>query len=228
MNHPSDQAVAALIQNARIGAAATPQQLARTRTVGPHSARQCSVGRLVVEAARADSGVSEEVATARREVIATELERRRLVEAAEQARLQSERDHRRAEQEREDAVQRARQQGGPHPDFLTLALVAAATFEITDSDLSHVIDATLTDDQDLTADDAAALAGDRHVGLSPDALSAELDSTGAPQTVVHGLIDTGVGAVAPAELIAHTTTTSIAEATEAPSADPHPAPAFDQ
>ena len=206
--HPSDHAVAALVRNARLGAAAPPQQPARTRSVGSHSARQCTVGRLVVEAARADTGVSEEVAAARREIIAAEFERRRLIEAAEQTRRQAELDLGRAERERDDAVRQARQQGGPTPDFLTLALIAAATFEITDSDLEHVIDAAVTDHPDLTDADVSALTGDRHVGLSPEQLSAELAATGASQTVANGLIDTGVATVAPAELIAHSVSAS--------------------
>lgn len=36
--HPSDHAVAALVRNARLGAAATPQHPARTRSFGSHSA----------------------------------------------------------------------------------------------------------------------------------------------------------------------------------------------
>lgn len=116
--HPSDHAVAALVRNARLGAAATPQHPARTRSFGSHSARQCTVGRLVVEAARADTGVSKEVAAARREIIAAEFERRRLIEAAEQTRRQADLDLSRADGERDDAVRQARQQDGPTPDFL--------------------------------------------------------------------------------------------------------------
>src|SRR5690625_6581229 len=129
--HPSDQAVAQLIRNARIGAAASGFP-SRTRTVGEASARQCSVGRLVMEVARADVGVSDEVSAARREVIAAELERRRLEDAAAEARRIAERDVQNAEAERDDAVARARRMGGPSPDFLTLALIAAATFKIAD------------------------------------------------------------------------------------------------
>ena len=152
--------------------------------------------------------MSEEVAAARREIIAAEFERRRLIEAAEQTRRQAELDLGRAERERDDAVRQARQQDGPTPDFLTLALIAAATFEITDSDLEHVIDAAVTDHPDLTDADVSALTGDRHVGLSPEQLSAELAATGASQTVANGLIDTGVATVAPAELIAHSVSAS--------------------
>lgn len=148
--HPSDQAVAQLIRNARVGAAASGFPT-RTRTVGEAGARQCSVGRLVMEAARADAGVSDEVSAARREVIASELERRRLEEAAAEARRFAERDVQHAEAERDEAVARARRMGGPSPDFLTLALIAAATFEIAEADLIHVIDEALTDNADLGA-----------------------------------------------------------------------------
>lgn len=198
--HPSDPAVADLIHHARLGAA-TSQYPSRTRSVGPHSARQCSVGRLVVEAARADSGVPDDIAAARREVIATELERRRMVEAADQARRRAEFDLARAELERDDAVARARERGGSTPDFMTLALIAAVTFEVTDTDLIHIIDAAVIDQPELTDVDVAALSGERQVGLTPKELSADLAATGASPAVAHGLIDTGVGTLAPAELI---------------------------
>ncbi|MDV3357266.1 hypothetical protein [Dietzia sp. IN118] len=143
-SHPSDPVVADLVRHARVGAAANPYP-PRTRSLGEHSARQHSVGSLVVEAARADSGVSEKVAQARREVLAAELERRRLVQAAEEARRQAELDRTQAEQERDEAVRRARERSGPDPDFLTLAVIAAVTLEITEYELAGVLDAAITD-----------------------------------------------------------------------------------
>lgn len=62
--HPSDKAVADLIRHARLGAA-TNQYPGRTRTVGAYGVRQCSAGRLVAEAIRADQSVPENVARAR-------------------------------------------------------------------------------------------------------------------------------------------------------------------
>lgn len=102
---------------------------------------------------------------------------------------------------------RAREQGGPSPNFLTLALIAVATFEVSDTDLVHIIDAAVTDQLALTTVDVAELNGERQVSLSPQQLSAELVATGASPPVAHGLIDTGVRAVAPTELIAQATPT---------------------
>ncbi|MGN7157813.1 hypothetical protein ACTHRK_17160 [Dietzia cercidiphylli] len=198
--HPSDPVVANLIRHARVGASASPYPT-RTRSIGEHSVRQHSVGSLIVETARADAGVSGEVAQARREVIAGELERRRMVEAADEARRRAEVDRAQAERDRDEAVDRARRQGGPDPDFLTLALIAAVTLEVSDTDLVGVLDAALTDTPDLSAADTAALAGDRRVGLSPDQLSDELTATGVSPSVVDGLVSPGVGTTAPAELI---------------------------
>lgn len=203
--HPSDQAVAQLIRNARVGADASGFPT-RTRTVGEASARQCSVGRLVMEAARADTGVSDEVATARREVIAAELERRRLEEAAAEARRIAERDVQHAEAERDAAVAKARSMGGPNPDFLTLAPIAAATFEIADTDLIHVIDEALTDTADLAPADRDVLAGEPMVGLTLAELTRELEQAGvSPETAV-GLPAAGTANVTPAELVSHSMT----------------------
>ncbi len=179
-SHPSDQTVATLIRQARTGAAAQSIPT-RTRPLGPHSVRQHSAGSLIVETARADSGVTEAVAQERREVIATELERRRLVKAAEEARRQAERDRERAEHERAEAARQARQRGGPDPDFLTLALIAAVTFEVTDPGLPGVFDAAIADTPDLSADDTAELAGEPRVGLAPEQLETEMESiSGTP------------------------------------------------
>lgn len=198
--HPSDQAVAQLIRNARVGAAASGFPT-RTRTVGEASARQCSVGRLVMEAARADAGVSDEVATARREVIAAELERRRLEEAAAEARRIAERDVQHAEAERDAAVAKARSMGGPNPDFLTLALIAAATFEIADTDLIHVIDEALTDTADLAPADRDVLAGEPMIGLTPAELTRELEQAGVAPETAAGLPSPGTTNTTPAELV---------------------------
>lgn len=188
-SHPSDPVVADLIRHARVGAAANPYP-PRTRSLGEHSARQHSVGSLVVETARADSGVSEEVAQARREVIAAELERRRLVQAAEEARRQAELDRTQAEQERDEAVRRARERSGPDPDFLTLAVIAAVTLEITEYELAG-----------LSAADTADLAGERRVGLTEELLHTEVAAVGGSPAVA-GVIDTGVGTQTPSQLIA--------------------------
>lgn len=198
--HPSDQAVAQLIRNARVGAAASGFPT-RTRTVGEGSARQCSVGRLVMEAARADAGVSDEVAAARREVIAAELERRRLEEAAAEVRRIAERDVQHAEAERDDAVARARRMGGPNPDFLTLALIAAATSEIADTNLIHVIDEALTDNADLTPVDRGVLAGEPMVGLTPAELTRELEQAGVSPETAAGLPSPTTANTTPSELV---------------------------
>lgn len=203
--HPSDQAVAQLIRNARVGAPASGLPT-RTRTVGEASARQCSVGRLVVEAARADAGVSDEVSAARREVIAVELERRRLEEAAAETRRFADREAQQAEVERDDAVARARRMGGPSPDFLTLALIAAATFEIADSDLIHVIDEALTDNAGLAPADREVLAGEPMVGLTPTGLAQELEQAGVAHDTAAGLPDAGTAHITPGELLAHSVT----------------------
>lgn len=203
--HPSDQAVAQLIRNARVGAAASGCPT-RTRTVGEAGARQCSVGRLVMEAARADAGVSDEVSAARREVIASELERRRLEEAAAEARRFAERDVQHAEAERDEAVARARRMGGPSPDFLTLALIAAATFEIAEADLIHVIDEALTDNADLAPADRDVLAGEPMAGLTPAELARELEQAGVSPETAAGLPTAGTANVTPAELVSHSMT----------------------
>lgn len=200
-SHPRDHAVADLVRHARLGAAAN-RNPSRTRTVGADSARQVSVGGLVLEAARADAGVSEEVGQARREVIAAEFERRKMSDAAEETRRRAEADLAKAERERDEAAARCRRQGGPDPDFLTLAMIAAATFEITADDLTHVIDAAVTDGPELSPDDARGLAGERQVGLTPDQLSSELAEAGASPNEVDGLPHTGVDTVPPAELVA--------------------------
>lgn len=198
--HPSDQVVANLIRHARVGAAVSPYPT-RTRPIGEHSARQHSVGSLVVETARSDSGVSGEVAQDRREVIAAELERRRMVQAAEEARRQAEFDRDQAERDRDAAVRRAREQGGPDPDFLTLALIAAVTLEITEHDLVGVLDAAITDHPDLSTADTADLAGERRVGLTPDQLASELGAGGGSPTHTEGLPHIEAGSVSPAVLI---------------------------
>lgn len=198
--HPSDRTVADLIRHARLGAATTDCP-ARTRTVGAHSVRQCSAGRLVVEVARADSGVSEDVARARRETLAAELERRRMVDAAEEARRQAEIDRAHAERERDDAVARQRHHGGPDPDFLTLALIAAVTFDATDNDLAHVLDAAVTDNPDLSAQDTQDLAGERRVGLSAEQLNDELTATGLSPALTETMPRTGSESISPAQLV---------------------------
>lgn len=198
--HPSDQVVADLIRHARLGATARPLPT-RTRPLGEHTARQHSVGSLVVETARADSGVSEDVAQARREMIARELERRRLVDAAEEARRQADVDREHAERERDAAVHRAREHGGPEPDFLTLALIAAVTLEITDHDLVDVLDAAITDTPDLSVADTADLAGEPRVGLNSEQLATELEAAGGPAASAEGLPQTGPGGVTPAVLV---------------------------
>ena len=219
-SHPSDHVVANLIRHARVGAAANPYPT-RTRPIGEHSVRQHSVGSLVVETARADSGVSEEVAQARREVIAAELERRRMVQAAEESRRQAEFDRAQAERDRDAAVQRARENGGPDPDFLTLALIAAVTLEITEHDLVGVLDAAITDHPDLSAEDTADLAGERRVGLRPDQLNEELAVTGDSPAVA-AVVTTGIGTQTPADLLAQSEQIELAAepaTTSAPSAD---------
>ena len=203
-SHPSDPVVADLIRHARVGAAANPYP-PRTRSLGEHSARQHSVGSLVVEAARADSGVSEAVAQARREVIAAELERRRLVQAAQEARRQAEFDRVQAEHERDEAVRRAREQSGPDPDFLTLAVIAVVTMEITEHELAGVLDAAITDRPDLSAADTAVLAGERRVGLTEEELKTEV---GSGSLGVAGVIDTGIGTQTPSQLIAQSEQTA--------------------
>lgn len=181
----------------------------------------------MLEASRTDAGVSEEVAQARREAIAAEFERRRMVEAAEETRRRADADRAQAERERDEAVARARRQGGPDPDFLTLALIAVATFELADSDLIHVIDAAVTDDPELSTTDASDLAGEPRVGLTPNQLSAELATAGASPEAIDGLPHTGVDAVPPAELIgrkSEPTTPSVAQTPDvAPEAEHSPA-----
>ena len=203
-SHPSDPVVADLIRHARVGAAASPYPT-RTRSLGEHSVRQHSVGSLVVETARADSGVSEAVAQARREVIAAELERRRLVQAAQEARRQAEFDRVQAEHERDEAVRRAREQSGPDPDFLTLAVIAVVTMEITEHELAGVLDAAITDRPDLSAADTAVLAGERRVGLTEEELKTEV---GSGSLGVAGVIDTGIGTQTPSQLIAQSEQTT--------------------
>ncbi|OAH63401.1 hypothetical protein AYJ66_01140 [Dietzia cinnamea] len=203
-SHPSDPVVADLIRHARVGAAANPYP-PRTRSLGEHSARQHSVGSLVVETARADSGVSEAVAQARREVIAAELERRRLAQAAEEARRQAELDRTQAEQERDESVRRAREQSGPDPDFLTLAVIAVVTMEITEHELAGVLDAAITDRPDLSAADTAVLAGERRVGLTEEEIGTEV---GSGSLGVASVIDTGVGAQTPSQLLAESEQTT--------------------
>ena len=205
-SHPSDPVVADLIRHARVGAAANPYP-PRTRSLGEYSVRQHSVGSLVVETARADSGVSDEVAQARREVIAAELERRRLVQAAEEARRQAELDRAQAEHERDDSVRRARQQSGPDPGFLTLAVIAAVTLEVTEYELAGVLDAAITDNPYLSAADTVDLAGERRVGLTADQLQTEVPAVGGSPAVA-GVIDTGVGTQTPAQLIAQSEQTA--------------------
>lgn len=198
--HPSDPLVASLIRNARL-AAATNQYPGRTRTVGVTGARQYSAGQLVLETARADVSVSGEVGQARREVLAAELERRRMVEAADAARREAELDRQQAERERDEALARTRRQGGPDPDFATLAIVAAASMTLAETDLLRVIDAAVENDPALSPTDAADIAGERLVGLTPDQLASELATAGARPEVVDGLLHTGVDSVPPAELI---------------------------
>ena len=205
-SHPSDPLVADLIRHARVGAAAN-RYPPRTRSLGEYSVRQHSVGSLIVETARTDSGVSDEVAQARREVIAAELERRRLVQAAEEARRQAELDRAQAEHERDESVRRARQQSGPDPDFLTLAVIAAVTLEVTEYELAGVLDAAITDNPDLSAADIVDLAGERRVGLNEKQLQTEVATVGGSLAVAD-TIDTGVGAQTPSQLIAQSEQTS--------------------
>ena len=218
--HPSDHVVANLVRHARVGAAANPYPT-RTRPLGEHSVRQHSVGSLIVETARADSGVAEEVAQARREVIAAELERRRMVQAAEEARRQAEFDRDQAERDRDAAVERARERGGPDPDFLTLALIAAVTLEIAEHDLVGVLDTAITDNPDLSAEDYADLVGERRVGLTPDHLAAELVTAGG-SPAASSVPTTGMGNQTPADLLAQSdqiAQTSEADLAASPSAD---------
>ncbi|MCT1434883.1 hypothetical protein M3G57_13780 [Dietzia maris] len=123
-------------------------------------------------------------------MIAAELERRRLVQAAEEARRQAELDRTQAEQERDEAVRRARERSGPDPDFLTLAVIAAVTLEITEYELAG-----------LSAADTADLAGERRVGLTEELLHTEVAAVGGSPAVA-GVIDTGVGTQTPSQLIA--------------------------
>lgn len=204
--HPSDPVVASLVRNARLAAAAN-QYPTRTRTVGDHGARQYSTGSLVVETGRADVGVSAEVGQARREKLADELERRRMVEAADAARRDADSDRQQAQRERDQALERARHRGGPDPDFATLALVAIATMTVGD-DVARVIDAAILDDPDLSTADAQELGGDRMVGLTPTELSTELASAGASPDAVNGLPHTGVDDLTPAQLVGQGTPTT--------------------
>lgn len=199
--HPSDAMMATLIRHARTTAAHTPPPM-RTRALGEHGLRQCSAGRLVVEASHCDAGVSDDIGQARRETVATELERRRMTGAAEAARAQAVDDRAHAERERQDAWAQTRRQGGPAPDFATLAIVAATTASISERKLATVIDAAVAHEPGLSPADNAELVGERRVGLSPSQVAEELASAGASNAAVTALPDTGVDDVAPAGLVA--------------------------
>lgn len=198
--HPSDPLMAKLIRTARVTAASSPHPV-RTRALGEHGLRQCSAGHLVVEAAHCDDGVSEDVGQARRETVATELERRRMTEAADAARAQAEDDRARAERERDAAWAQTRRQDGPAPDFAALAIVAAATATTSEHKLARVIDSAVADEPGLSPADTAELTGEPRVGLSPSQVAEELAAAGASAEAINGLPDTGVDDVSPAKLI---------------------------
>ncbi len=198
--HPSDALVASLVRTARAAARTNPYPT-RTRALGAHGLRQCSAGRLVVESARCERGVSDEVAYARREMIAAELERRRMTEAAEAARRQADLDRERAERERDEAIARSRRQGGPDEGLAVVALASAATLVLSESELIDVIDRAALEDPNLSAEDAAELAGERLIGLTPAQLSEELATAGAAPEVADGLPHMGLDDVSPAELV---------------------------
>ncbi|WP_163377149.1 MULTISPECIES: hypothetical protein [Dietzia] len=209
-SHPSDALMAKLIRHARTTAAHTPPPT-RTRALGEHGLRQCSAGRLVVEAAHCDAGVSDSVGQSRRETVAAELERRRMTDAAEAARAQAHDDRARAEREREDAWAQTRRHDGPAPDFATLAIVAATTATMSEHQLATVIDAAVGNEPGLSPADSAELRGERRVGLSPSQVAEELAAAGASTAAVKGLPDTGVHDISPATLVAQSSESASAE-----------------
>ena len=182
-SHPSDALMAKLIRHARTTAAHTPPPT-RTRALGEHGLRQCSAGRLVVEAAHCDAGVSDSVGQSRRETVAAELERRRMTDAAEAARAQAHDDRARAEREREDAWAQTRRHDGPAPDFATLAIVAATTATMSEHQLATVIDAAVHR-QWLVA--AASLRSSAHLAHLLCEIYTRLASVGAAQNHVFTL-----------------------------------------
>lgn len=208
--HPSDALMAKLIRHARTTAAHTPPPT-RTRALGEHGLRQCSAGRLVVEAAHCDTGVSVDVGQTRRETVAAELERRRMTDAAEAARARAVEDRASAERERETAWAQTRRHDGPAPDFATLAIVAATTATISEHKLATVIDAAVQDVPGVSPADTAELRGDRRVGLSPAQVAEELAAAGAGTAAVNGLPDTAVDNVSPARLVAQSSASASTE-----------------
>lgn len=129
-----------------------------------------------METARADSGVPEAVAQARREVFAAELECRRLVQAPAEARRQAELDRTLAEQQRDQAVRRTHERSGPDPDLLTMAAIAAATLKSTVHQLVGGLDAAITGRPDLSAAGTGEFAGERRVGFTEEDLRTEVGS----------------------------------------------------
>jgi len=134
-------------------------------------------------------------------MIAAELERRRMTEAAEAARRQADLDRERAERERDEAIARSRRQGGPDEGLAVVALASAATLVLSESELIDVIDRAALEDPNLSAEDAAELAGERLIGLTPAQLSEELATAGAAPEVADGLPHMGLDDVSPAELV---------------------------
>lgn len=208
--HPSDDLMATLIRHARTTAAHTPPPT-RTRGLGEHSLRQCSAGRLVVEAAHCDAGVSDDIGQTRRETVAAELERRRMTDAAEAARTQAEHDRDRAERERQAAWAQTRRHDGPAPSFATLAIVAATTASISEHKLATVIDAAVENEPGLSPADSAELTGEPHVGLSPSQVAEELAAAGASATAINGLPHTAFDDISPANLVGRSTESTSVE-----------------
>lgn len=208
--HPSDDLMATLIRHTRDTAAHTPPPM-RTRALGAHGLRQCSAGRLVVEAAHCDAGVSDGIGRSRRETVATELERRRMTGAAEAARAHAVDDRARAEREREAAWAQTRRQGGPAPDFAALAIVAATTASISERTLGRVIDAAVEQEPGLSPADSAELRGERRVGLTGSQVAEELTAAGASAAAINALPDTGQD-VSPAGLISRSSGSPVAGA----------------
>ena len=199
-SHPSDAMMATLIRHARTTAAHTPPPM-RTRGLGEPSLRQCSAGRLVVEAAHCDAGVSDSIGQARREAVASELERRRMTDAAEAARAHAVEDRDRAERERQAAWAQTRRHDGPAPSFATLAIVAATTASISEHKLATVIDAAVENEPGLSPADSAELTGEPRVGLSPSQVAEELAAAGASAAAINGLPHTAADDISPATLI---------------------------
>jgi len=214
MSHPADADLAVALRATRL-AASRDAYPARTRPLGRHSLRQCSAGRLAVEVARCDRGLREDVADARRQALAAELERREFVEAAEQARRRAEEDRDRAERERMDAEARSRSgdlDDGVVP--LVLAVAAAGLFG-RETEVAALVDEELHSIPGQTADARAALDGEPSVGLTPDELREELAEAGAPTSTVDAAPTFGPQDTVAGELISRA---------ESPAPDPTPAP----